>query len=49
MTSIETNLGTETAVSTREAWVKPEIASFEPVAATEAATSNPGDALLSNS
>lgn len=32
-----------------DAWVKPEITSFEPVAATEAATINPGDGLSSNS
>ena len=35
--------------SARDAWVKPEIASFEPVAATQAATFNPGDGLSSNS
>ena len=49
MTSIDTNLGTDTVVSARETWVKPEIASFEPVAATAAADINPGDALESNS
>ena len=49
MTSIDTNLGTETVVSAREAWVNPEIASFEPVAATEANTLNPGDGISSNS
>ena len=47
MTSVHQNLETETA--TRAEWVKPEIASFEPVAATQAATINPGDALSSNS
>jgi hypothetical protein len=31
------------------AWVKPEIVSFEPVLATQAATVNPGDASSSNS
>ena len=46
MTSVHQNLETETA---RAEWVKPEIASFEPVAATEAAAINPGDSLSSNS
>jgi hypothetical protein len=35
--------------NTREAWVKPEISTFEPVAATASATFNPGDGLSSNS
>jgi hypothetical protein len=46
MTSVHQNHETETV---RAEWVKPEIASFEPVAATEAATNFPGDALSSNS
>lgn len=49
MTSIETNPGTETLEAARDAWVKPAIASFEPVAATEANTVNPGDTVSSNS
>lgn len=49
MTSITTNLGTETVETARDAWVKPAIASFEPVAATEANDINPGDLLSSNS
>ncbi|MCW3848247.1 hypothetical protein OF829_13455 [Sphingomonas sp. LB-2] len=49
MTSVEKTLETETVVETRNIWVKPEIASFEPVSATQAATINPGDALSSNS
>lgn len=47
MTSVHQNLETETEA--RPQWVKPEIASFEPVAATQAATNFPGDALSSNS
>ncbi|MES2442352.1 MAG: hypothetical protein V4574_05945 [Pseudomonadota bacterium] len=47
MNSEPKTMNAETAV--RDAWVKPEIASFEPVSATESATINPGDALSSNS
>lgn len=33
----------------REAWVKPEIVSFEPIEATKSNTVNPGDNFSSNS
>ena len=33
----------------RDAWVKPEIVTLSPVAATQSATFNPGDGLSSNS
>jgi hypothetical protein len=46
MNSETKTLNSDTAV---EAWVKPEIVSFEPVSATENATSNPGDNFSSNS
>jgi len=49
MTSIDQNLGAETLEAARDAWVKPEIASYAPVAATQANTLNPGDTLESNS
>ena len=44
-------LGTESTQEalSREIWVKPEIASFEPVSATQNNTVNPGDNLSSNS
>lgn len=45
MTSSEENVGT----TAQEAWVKPEIVSFEPVSATKAATHNAGDGNNNNS
>lgn len=36
-------------IQTRDAWVKPEILSYDAVEATEANTFNPGDILSSNS
>lgn len=39
----------DTGATVRDAWVKPEIASFEPVGATQSNTINPGDGLSSNS
>ena len=47
--TIEQNLEIATQNAGREAWIKPEIASFEPITATEANTVNPGDGLSSNS
>lgn len=37
----------EQGTEKREHWVKPEIVSFVPVSATNAATRNPGDAFSS--
>lgn len=47
----ETNKTMEATVveTAREAWVTPEITSFEAVSVTQSNTVNPGDALNSNS
>ena len=48
--TVEQNLETAAQETGREAWIKPEIASFEPISATQSITSsNPGDILSSNS
>ena len=49
MNSETKTLNTETIVETRDVWVKPEIASFEAVTATQAATMNAGDGNNNNS
>lgn len=50
MTAVEKNLEAHSeATANRDAWVKPEIVSFEAVTATQSATMNAGDGGNNNS